>query len=137
MRNRWLLVALGIAVLVGLFLWLRPGSTEQASNTTPEVAATTTDGSVQPTSTPSVDAIEVEEGQVTGPDTITVAQGDHVAFEVKSDVADEVHVHGYNLMFEVQAGEKTLVDFDATIAGIFEIELEGAGLPLTSLEVTA
>jgi heme/copper-type cytochrome/quinol oxidase subunit 2 len=120
MRNRWLLVALGIAVLVGLFLWLRPDSTE-------------------PTSTPSLDAIEieVEGGQVTGPETITVAQGDHVAFEVKSDVADEVHVHGYNLMFDVQAGEKTLIEFDATVPGIFEIELEGAGLPLTSLEVTA
>jgi heme/copper-type cytochrome/quinol oxidase subunit 2 len=141
MRNRWLLVALGIAVLVGLFLWLRPDSTEPTSTTspTPEPTVTATDETVEPTSTPSLDAIEieVEDGQVDGPETITVAQGDHVAFEVTSDVADEVHVHGYNLMFDVEAGVKTLVELDATVPGIFEIELEGAGLPLTRLEVTA
>jgi hypothetical protein len=46
-------------------------------------------------------------------------------------------VHGYELMFDVEPGGKTLISFEASIPGIFEIELEDAGVLLTRLEVTA
>lgn len=145
MRNRWLLAALGVAVLVGLFFLLRPEPSPPTSISSPSpqptatVEPTATDGTAEPTSTPSVDAIEieVEEGRVEGPETITVAQSETVRFEVETDVVDEVHVHGYDLMFDLEAGQKTLIEFEATIPGIFEVELEDAGLVLTSLEVTA
>ena len=51
--------------------------------------------------------------------------GDEIRFEVKSDVADEVHVHGYDLMQDVPAGGTVSFDFPAEIEGIFEAELEG------------
>jgi len=51
--------------------------------------------------------------------------GDEIRFEVKSDVADEVHVHGYDLMEDVPAGGTVSFDFPAEIEGIFEAELEG------------
>ena len=145
MRNRWLLVGLGVVVLAGLFFLLKPDSTEVTSTTnlppeaTTSAEPTSTSGSVEPTSTPSLDAIEieVEEGQVEGPETITVAQGETVRLEVKTDVADEVHVHGYDLMFDTTPDEETPIEFEATIPGVFEIELEDAGVLLTRLEVTA
>lgn len=112
-----MLAAVGLAILVGLFLLLRPDSTSKPSNGTAR--------------------IEVTNGEVSGPETITVAEGDTVSLEVTADVADEVHVHGYDLMFETSPGEKVPVQFQATIAGVFEIELEDAGLLLTRLEVTA
>ena len=148
MSKRWILAGLGAAILVGLFLLLRPtdeptittssSPAPQATVTeTPE--ATPTGETPEPTSTPSLDAveIEVEEGRVEGPSRITVAQGDRVAIEVKADVADEVHVHGYDVFAETAPGEEVVMELRADIAGIFDIELEGAGLLLTQLEVTA
>ena len=132
-------------ILVLLFLLLRPEDVEEpvptgTSTPSPEVTATLEDtgGTPEPTSTPSLDAveIEVEEGRVEGPARITVAQGDRVAIEVKADVADEVHVHGYDVFADLSPDEEVLVEFRATIPGIFEIELEDAGLLLAQLEVT-
>ena len=148
MGNRWILVGLGAAILVGLFLLLRPDAEPAPTSTaspTPEVTATETveatptDQTPEPTPTPNLDAveIEVEEGQVEGPSRIIVAQGDHVAIEVKADVADEVHVHGYDVFADLSPGEGVLIRFRADIPGIFEVELEGTGLLLTQLEVTA
>jgi hypothetical protein len=149
--NRWLLGLLGAAILVGLFFLLRPGSEEPAPTATgtptPEVTSTGTPEPTPPeetpdptpTATPSLDAVEVEveEGRVEGPARITVAQGDRVAIEVEADTTDHVHVHGYDLLFDTSPGEKVLIRFRADIPGIFEIELEEAGLLLTQLEVTA
>ncbi len=143
---RWLLAGLVAVILVLLFLLLRPEDVEEPAPTgtstpSPEVTVTLedTDGNPEPTSTPSLDAveIEVEEGRVEGPDRITVAQGDRVAIEVKTDVSDEVHVHGYDVFADTAPDEEVLVQFRASIPGIFEVELEEAGLLLTQLEVTA
>lgn len=150
MRNaRWLLLAGGAALLVVLFVVLRPGSEDPeptgTASPTPDASETataeptTTGDTPEPTSTPSVDAfeIEVEEGRVKGPDRITVAQGERVLIEVETDVADHVHVHTFDLMFDTIPGEKVIVAFRANIPGIHEIELEDSGLLLTELEVTA
>jgi hypothetical protein len=143
---RWLLAVAGVAALVVLFLLIRPGDDEPASNVTPTPTApsttptpTSTATEPTPSATATLDAveIEVEEGRVEGPDRITVAQGDRVAIEVKSDVEDHVHVHGYDLLTDVLPDRDITITFRATIPGIFEIELEDSGLLLTQLEVTA
>jgi hypothetical protein len=61
--------------------------------------------------------------------------GDQIRFEVSSDVADEVHVHGYDLMEEVPAGGTVSFDFPAEIEGIFEVELEGRKEQIAELRV--
>lgn len=61
--------------------------------------------------------------------------GDDIRFEVVSDVADEVHVHGYDLMREVPAGGTVSFDFPAEIEGIFEVELEGRKTRIAELTV--
>ncbi len=61
--------------------------------------------------------------------------GDQVRFEVDSDVGDEVHVHGYDLMEEVPAGGTVSFDFPAEIEGIFEVELEGRKTQIAELTV--
>ena len=65
-----------------------------------------------------------------------VKVGDAVILHVSSDTADDVHVHGYDLEFAVgpdAAGELT---FDATIPGVFEVELHDAGREILKLEVS-
>jgi hypothetical protein len=62
-------------------------------------------------------------------------KGDRVHFRVKSDVAEEVHVHGYDLMKDVKAGGSVVFDFPASIEGVFEAELEGRKEQILELRV--
>ncbi len=51
-------------------------------------------------------------------------KGDQIRFKVRSAVAGEVHVHGYDLIKDVSAGGTITYDFPATIEGVFEAEME-------------
>lgn len=66
---------------------------------------------------------------------ITVKKGDTVTFAAKSDTADEIHVHAYDLKKDVGAGQTVEMSFKATIEGIFEIEFENAGKQIAELRV--
>jgi hypothetical protein len=65
-----------------------------------------------------------------------IALGDAVLLRVTSDIADEVHVHGYDKKADVEAGGTVEVSFTADIPGVFEVELENAELKLIELEVS-
>ena len=83
-----------------------------------------------------VQAIVVEGGKPAGGvKTIQVGRGEQVKLKVTSDVADEIHVHGYDLMKDVPAGGSVSFDFKATIDGKFDIELEGRKEQIASLVV--
>ena len=66
----------------------------------------------------------------------SVSKGDRVALVVTSDVADEVHVHGYDISKDVTAGGTARIVFTADIAGRFEVELEERGVQIADLTVT-
>lgn len=66
---------------------------------------------------------------------LTYQHGEEVRFKVKSAVADEIHVHGYDLMEDVEAGGTVSFDFPAEIEGVFEAELEGRGEQIVELKV--
>ena len=71
--------------------------TTTATTTAPE-PTTTTDG---PTTITIVVKNAAPDG---GIKRATVAKGDNVVLVVHSDVADEIHLHGYNLSTDVAAG---------------------------------
>jgi hypothetical protein len=71
-----------------------------------------------------------------GVQKISVNKGDPVRFTVKSDVADEIHVHGYDFHKDVKKGGSVSFDFPARIDGIFVIELEGRSEQIASLQVS-
>ena len=81
--------------------------------------------------------VQVSGGRVHG-DTgrVPVAAGSHVTRVVNSDVADEVHVHGYDVEQELSPGQQAEIVLDATIPGVFEVELHEAGTTLLSLQVS-
>jgi plastocyanin len=69
--------------------------------------------------------IVVKNGEpVGGVQELEYTAGEQIRFTVDSDVADEVHVHGYDLMKDVPAGGSVSFSFPAEIEGIFEVELE-------------
>jgi len=67
---------------------------------------------------------------------IDAAVGDTVEIRIMSDVVEEVHVHGYDIVRDVVAGETTEMRFEADVPGIWEVELEQAGTPLFVLVVS-
>jgi FtsP/CotA-like multicopper oxidase with cupredoxin domain len=132
------------AAAVILFVLLRPSDNgEEATtvSTTTATTATTTRAATEtaPTVTKAsgVDiAITVKNGKpVGGIAKATVKQGDKVTLIVRSDVADEVHLHGYDLHRDVDAGGTARIAFTAKIAGRFEAELEDRQEQILSLTV--
>lgn len=81
--------------------------------------------------------VTVAGGQVTG-DTgrVPVAAGEQVTLVVTSDVADELHLHGYDLRTALTPGTPAELSFEATVPGVFEVELHDAGTVLLTLQVS-
>lgn len=104
----------------------------------PRVTATASPGAGEPPGAVTDTTIEltVVGGEVSG-DTgrVEVAAGEPVSLTVTADVADEVHVHGYDLLVDTVPGQPAQLSFVADTPGVFEIELEGAGTLLTRLQV--
>ncbi len=83
-----------------------------------------------------VPTVVIRDGKpVGGIAELTYSEGDRIRFRVKSDVSDEVHVHGYDEMKDVEAGGSVNFDFPATIEGVFEAELENRGEQILELRV--
>jgi hypothetical protein len=142
-RLTFLAIAVVIAI-VAVVIIASSGNDEQEATSssgtaTPTATATATpadDGTAEPTETPTPEPEPevplVEPGKVT---KLRFKQGDTVRFRVRSDVADEVHVHGYDLMKDVEPGKTITFSFPASITGIFEIELEDRGEQIAQLRV--
>ena len=64
---------------------------------------------------------------------MTVAKGRRVNLVVSSDVADHVHLHGYDVMRDVAPGRPARIAFRATIVGTVEAELEDSGVQIASI----
>ena len=111
--------------------------TTSASPTTTAGEETTTTAGATSTSTPGPTVIEVSVagGEVAGPGQVEVSLGSDVVLRVTSDVADEVHLHGYDVFADVAAGGTVELSFTADREGIFEVELEDARLPLLEIIV--
>lgn len=105
--------------------------------TTQTVTQTTTETETSPPiEGPTVVRIDVVDGAPQGGIVRdTVDQGDRVLVVVKSDTADEIHVHGYDISRDVAAGGTARIVFRATLPGRFEVELENRGVQIADLTV--
>ncbi len=81
--------------------------------------------------------VTIAGGKVSGGiQTVKADVGRTVKVTVTSDVADEVHVHGYDKEFEVGPGSPGSVVFTADTKGTFEIETHETGKLLAKLVVS-
>ncbi len=116
-------VVAGIVVIVVAIVLLVVLKKDDSSKTT-----SNTDGKVT--------TIVIKHGKpVGGIAELTYNEGEQVRFKVDSDVSDEVHMHGYDIMKDVKAGGSVSFDFPATIEGVFEAELEGRKEQILELTV--
>lgn len=126
----------------------RPTTTAVAADSSSTIAAPTT--IAPPTTLPTTTApttttappsgtiieLEVTDGKLEGGARREAAPlGEEVTVRVSGNSADHVHVHGYDLFLHLEDGAGELA-FVADIPGVFEIELEEAGIVLVQLEVS-
>ncbi len=136
-----------LAIVVVGFIALSGGGSDDATTTTATTETTETtasggeaDGPGQGNGggKPAADlpVIEVKGGAPAGGvKELTFDAGDRIRFEVDSDTAAEVHVHGYDIAQDVAAGGSTKFSFDADIEGIFEVELEQTATQIAEITV--
>ena len=138
-RTRLGVIAAAVAVVVAGFVIASSGGDDKPSkrkHLNPPPPTATVPGKPAKPKPPPVPTIVVRGGKpVGGVQTNRVAKGDRVRFRVRSDVADEVHLHGYDLSKDVAAGGSVTFDFKAKIDGKFEAELEQRKEQIVDLEV--
>ena len=136
-------LAAAITVLAGCGSSTETTSTAETSQGAVDAPTTSTDATPstpqpkpnQPES-PVVITVRVVDGvAVGGIARPSVKKGDRVVLVVRSDVADEVHLHGYDVSREVAAGGTARLPFVAKIPGRFEVELEESGVQVAELTV--
>jgi hypothetical protein len=114
------------------------GESPAGSTTTqPERAQVTTTASESPDpQPPTIPRIVVRDGKpVGGVARLEYESGQRVRFTVRSDAAEEVHVHGFDIAKEVPANGSVRFEFAADIEGVFEVELEGAHVRIAELRI--
>jgi hypothetical protein len=128
-----------LAVIVGLFFAFKGGGDDDSTTATDETAATTTDAGSGPADEKeksTVPFIDVVDGQPKGGVTdLEFVKGDEIKFAVRSNTADEVHVHGYDIEEEIEPGKPAIFDFPADLEGVFEVELHGSETQIAELTV--
>ena len=160
------LVAAVVVFAVVLFLFLRADETDDAADVTPagsptatqaatgdtdattgdtgattgETATggdeTTTDGATADPNTVTAQ-VRVPRGGPVEVERIAAKAGQRVVLTVRSQIHDEIHIHGYDLLGHTGPGlPAARFSFVADVPGRFDIELEGAHKQIAELTVT-
>ncbi len=98
--------AVAVVVAVVLFIVLSGGDSDDAS-----------------TKSEAPTEIAVKNGApVGGVREVEASKGERIRLRVTPDVPSEVHIHGYELSKDVEAGQTASFDFPADTEGVFEVE---------------
>jgi len=131
-------VAIAVVLLVVLKDDGEEGAVGGGTSTTSPVDTTTgpphSTSRAQQVTVPTI-AVDGNGKPVGGVAELSVDEGEQVRFRVMSAVSDEIHLHGYDISEEVEAGGSVGFRFAATIEGLFEAELEQRGEPILELRV--
>ena len=130
-------LVLGCACLLAATALAGCGSSDNsATTTTTDTTTTTGETTTTEAAKPTTVSIVVVDGQPQGGIVRqTVSKDDHVVIVVKSDVSDEIHLHGYDKSTDVTAGGTARLPFVANLPGRFEVELESRGVQIADLTV--
>ena len=153
-RQRIVLLAIAAVVLVGGILLASSSGDEDEPGAGETTAAQTTPGGggetapEEPTGgqeaeeeeaappPPRVETIRMRgRAPVGDPRTLSFERGETIRLRFVSDVAEEVHIHGFDRYVQVPAGGTKTARFEASLEGIFEIESHGSGELLAKLEI--
>jgi hypothetical protein len=115
----------------------QPAATStQSTATTGGADTSSTATSTAPAAPPPPPTVRVVDAKPQGGiKKLNFNKGDQIRFKVVSDTADEIHVHGYDLMKDVPKNGSVTFSFKGSIDGRFVVELEGHGEQIAELDV--
>lgn len=95
---------------------------------------------VRPSASPAADVVvevRIANGKVEpNVQTVKVRAGQKVMITMISDVADSIHVHGYDKTLEVKPNKPGSLTFTADVKGVFEIETHETAKLVAKLNVS-
>lgn len=116
-----------------------PSVTTATATGTDAPSPTAGAASMPPSPVPTFDkeiVVSVAKRKVTPPTgRVEVAKGNLVRITVTSDVADELHVHGYDKSLALPAGTPASIELRVDRTGLFEVETHSSHLVLFQLVV--
>jgi hypothetical protein len=131
------------AVFVGLVTGC--GTTVDTGAASPSATPTAPSGGVDDGTAPLVEvppnggmvvAVLFEQGRlVRKSDQVEVERGSTVLLAVSTDVADEIHLHGYERLAPTNPGDRAVLEFTADRSGVYTAELERSGVRLLEVRV--
>ena len=81
-------------------------------------------------------SVALVDGRIEAERRYEVSFGDTVEVRVTSDVAEEVHLHGYDLYLQLEPGAEVTLTFEADLPGVWEAELHPSHRELFQLLVS-
>jgi FtsP/CotA-like multicopper oxidase with cupredoxin domain len=136
--QRLFLLVAAVVVLGGALILLTPGSDDTSNDAaTTSTPAATTAAPAATTAAPKFTVVTVKGAKPAGGvQTITAHKDDIVRIEVTTpDTTSEVHLHGYDIKRELEAGGSVRFVFRAKNEGIFEMELEQTAVQIVKLVI--
>lgn len=128
-------VALGVVALAAAVVLLVVLSSSDDSGDSSDAGSKSGAPASKPAK-PAIPTIVVRGGEpVGGIEELSYESGEQIRFAVRSDTADELHIHGYDIERELPAGRKVVVQFPASIEGIFEAELHESDTRIAELRI--
>jgi hypothetical protein len=148
MQSKRMGVALALAAVVVaavLFVVLReedstpdpattpPAAQEEGADQPPQEAEAEAEAEPQE---PEVPTIVLRDGEpVGGVEELSFRRGERIEFAVRSNTAEEVHLHGYDVVRNVEAGGRVRFDVEAEFEGVFEVELHPSHVAIAEVAV--
>lgn len=109
--------------------------TQAAQATMPSGATTQTTKAPRPRPGPDTTIVFRDGEPVEGIEKLRFRRGSTIGFTVRSDVADNVHLHGYDVAKPIEAGGTVRFSIPAEVEGRFELEMEESAVPIARIEV--
>lgn len=136
-EGKIVVVLAAVVVAMSLFVFLRDDE-DGGDEATPVQTSTQSDTGAPPKpAEPEVPLIVFKGGEpVGGPVDLEFSKGDRIRFRVRSDVEEEIHMHGYDVSKEVASGATVSYDVPADIEGVFEVEMENSAVPIAEITVS-
>lgn len=144
--SRLAVIGAAVATVVALFVLLNGSGDDEQATTTATATQATDEAGEEPAKKPkrkpkpkppSIPTVEVQGGQpVGGVQELSFKAGEAIEFAVTSDTAQQVHLHGYDVIKDVKPGGRAAFDVPADVEGVFEVELEGPHTPIAQVTVS-
>ena len=110
-------------------------ATEAPATTATTAEATAPTAAAEPAADVVISVVIVD-GRIEAERRYEASLGDTVELRAISDIAEELHLHGYDQLLRLEAGVEASLTFEADLPGVWEAELHFSDREVFQLQVS-